>query len=119
MSMSNWEQIKTKVEENDDLLTFQMNELKEVAGRDRLGRKVRDEISRMLSGMGLAHIPKELPKSQNELVRLYKRGTPAGDLIEMVVYPNEINDFKLRTQLASNTIDYANIIEQIRELVAE
>lgn len=117
--MLTWDEIKKQVEENGNLLTVQMNELKEAAGRDRLGVHVRSEISRTLSGMGLAHIPKNLPTNQHDLVRLYKRGTPAGDLIEIVISPNETNDLKLRTQLGNNPIDYANIIDQIRELIAE
>jgi hypothetical protein len=117
--MATWEEIKSLVEENDNVLTISMNELKEAVGKDRLGIHVRSEISKTLAGMGLGHIPSELPSNQHDSVRLYKRGTPAGDLIEVVMAPSESNDRKLRDQLSGDQINYANIIEQIRELVAE
>jgi hypothetical protein len=117
--MATWDQIKASVEAGENLLSISMDELKAAAGKDRLGVHVRSEISRTLAGMGLGHIPNELPSNQHDSIRLYKRGTPAGDLIETVLAPGEANDRKLRDQLAGNQIDYANIIEQIRELVAE
>ncbi len=117
--MSSWDEIKKRVEANDNVITLQMVELRDAAGRDKLGVNVRSEISSIIAGMGLGHVPKELPSYQHESVRLYKRGTPIGDLIETVLTPGEQNDRKLREQFSSSSIDYAKIIEQIRELVSE
>ena len=117
--MAGWDELKGRVESNDNVLTVSMNELKAAAGRDRLGVHVRSEISKTVAGMGLGHIPSELPSNQNDSVRLYKRGTPAGDLIEIVITPGDANDRKLRDQLTTDDLDYANIIEQIRDLVSE
>ncbi|MDQ3507744.1 MAG: hypothetical protein M3494_06990 [Actinomycetota bacterium] len=69
--------------------------------------------------MGLGHVPQELPLFQHEQVRLYKRGTQVGDLIETVLAPGELNDKKLIDQIGDATDDYATIVEKIRELVAE
>jgi len=117
--MASWNNIKEKVEANDNVLTVTMTELRDAAGKDKLGVHVRAEISKTLAGMGLGHIPQELPSYQHESARLYKRGTPVGELIEMVMSPGELNDRKLREQFAESAVDYASIIEQIRELVSE
>ena len=117
--MSNWNEIKEKVEANDNVLTVTMVELREAAGKDKLGIHVKAEISKTLAGMGLGHIPRELPSYQHESVRLYKRGTPIGELIEMVMTSGEQNDRKLKEQFDENAVDYASVIEQIRELVSE
>ena len=69
--------------------------------------------------MGLGHVPQELPSYQHEQVRLYKRGTPIGELIETVLAPGQQNDSKLTQQFSSDAADYADVIAKIRELVAE
>lgn len=117
--MSKWDEIKNKVEENDNILTLSMIELRDALGKDKLGVHVRAAISNKLAGMGLGHIPIDLPGSQDELVRLYKRGTPLGELIEIVLAPGETNDRKLKEIFGAEKIDYASIIEKIRELVSE
>jgi len=117
--MANWDEIKNKVEENDNVLTVVMSELKEAIEKEKLGVNVRAKISKTLAGMGLGHIPREIPSSQDEYVRLYKRGTPIGELIDIVMTPGTNNDQKLKEQLNIDNIDHADIIEKIRELVSE
>lgn len=116
--MSNWDEIKKEVESNGNVLTVSMITLREAAGKDKLGVNVVKEISKTLAGMGLGHVPQELPLSQSESVRLYKRGTSIGDLIEMVLFPSESNDRMLKEQLDKELVNYASIIEKIRELVS-
>ena len=117
--MPSWDDIKNKVEAHDNILTTIMSDLKDAIGKEKLGTHVRNEISKTLAGMGLGHIPQVLPSYQHESVRLYKRGTAVGDLIEMVLTPSELNDRKLKEQLSKDGVKYITIIEQIRELVAE
>lgn len=71
--MSNWDSIKNQIEENGDISSFSMTELRDAAGKEKLGVNVRAKISKTLAGLGLGHIPKELPTYQHESVRLYKR----------------------------------------------
>ena len=115
----NWDQIKEAVEQNGNTKTFTMEELRDAHGAGKLGPHVRAAISSKLAGMGLSHVPKELPNYQHELVRLYKNGTPVADLIATVLVPGEQNDNKLRERFAEGDVDYAAIVEQIRELVTE
>lgn len=117
--MSTWDGIKERVEQQGDIRTVTMEELREAYGASRLGVHVRNEISRALAGVGLGHIPEELPSYQHEQVRLYKKGTTAGELIDTVLSPGEYNDNKLVEQLGDGQADYADIVQKIRELVAE
>ncbi len=114
-----WDEIKQSVENNGNLRTFTMEPLRNAHGFERLSRRACLDISKVLAGMGLGHVPQELPLFQHEQVRLYKRGTQVGDLIETVLAPGELNDKKLIDQIGDATDDYATIVEKIRELVAE
>ena len=116
--MASWDEIKQRVEENGNVVTLTMEELREAHGAARLGVNVRAEISSTLAGMGLGHIPEELPTYQNGLVRVYKNGTPIGELIRIVLTPGEQNDSKLTTQFGTGGVDHAAIVQKIRELVA-
>lgn len=117
--MANWDDVKKKVETNGNVLTLSMTDLKDAAGKDKLGVNVRAEISKTLAGMGLGHIPQELPSYQHESVRIYKKGTPVGDFIDTVMSPGESNDKKLKEKFPESAVDYTSIIDKIRELVSE
>ena len=90
-----WDEIKKQVEEAGGVLTLTMAALRDAAGAGKLGVHVRSNISRRLAAMGLGHVPTELPANQHERVRVYKRGTPVGDLIEAALNPGERNDESL------------------------
>ncbi len=117
--MKNWDEINQDVESTGNLRTVTMEELREAHGAGKLGSTICAEISKKLAGMGLGHIPIVLPRYQHEPVRRYKRGTPAGQLIETVLEPGEQNDRKLVGQVAETKTEYAAIVEQIRELVMD
>lgn len=117
--MENWDSIKAAIENNGSVLTVSMETLRNAHGAAKLGVHVRTEISSHLAGMGIGHVPRTLPTYQHEPVRLYKRGTPVGDLIETVLTPGEQSDKQLVDQLGESDVKYAEIIEQIRNLVSE
>lgn len=117
--MADWDEIKDDVEKNGNVLTLTMESLRDAHGAAKLGVHVRKEISSTLAGMGLGHIPQELPNYQHELVRVYKNGTVIGDLIATVLTPGEQNDTELVEQFGGANVDYASVVQQIRELVAE
>ncbi|MGC4089441.1 MAG: hypothetical protein QM756_16440 [Polyangiaceae bacterium] len=116
--MSTWDEVKSKAEKAG-VITVSMEELREAAGAGKLGIHVRKQISDRLAGIGLGHVPQELPAYQHELVRVYQHGTPVGDLIDTVLNPGSQNDAKLAERFGSDAPDYATIVEKIRELVAE
>lgn len=115
----NFDQIKEQVEKNGNVRTFTMEVLRNAHGAAKLGVIVREEISQSLVGIGLGHVPETLPNYQHEQVRLYKRGTPVGQLIESVLSPGEQNDKLLADRCGVQGPDYAAIVEKIRELVGD
>ncbi len=117
--MASWDEIKQKVEKSGNVVTLTMEELRDAHGAAKLGVNVREEISSTLAGMGLGHVPEELPSYQNEQVRVYKNGTPVGDLIATVLVPGAQNDSKLVNQFTQKGIDYAAVVQKIKELVAD
>lgn len=64
-----WDEIKHAVEKNGNLLTLTMQTLRDANGAQKLGSYIRDSISSTLAGMGLGHVPQELPSNQHENVR--------------------------------------------------
>ena len=117
--MINWDSIKEAVEKNGDVQTVMMEMLRDAHGSAKLGVNVRAQITSQLAGIGLGHVPESLPIRQDEHVRLYKKGTFVGDLIDEVLRPSEPNDKKLVERLDGSDVKYAETIEQIRDLVSE
>lgn len=109
-----FEVLKREVERNQGILTLQMGDLRDAYGVKRLGKLVLDGISRKLDGLGLGHYPIELPDSQNDYARIYKRGTPVSDIINAVLELSADNDKILREKSAS---DDSELLKQVRELV--
>lgn len=114
-----WDNVKEEVEKSGNVRTFTMEVLRDAHGAGKLGVHVRDQISQTLAGIGLGHVPVVLPNFQHEQVRLYKRGTPVGLLIESVLSPGEQNDISLVEKFGAQGPDYASIVQQIRELVGD
>ncbi|PMR74053.1 hypothetical protein [Billgrantia endophytica] len=114
-----WDEIKSEVEQQGNVITLSMEQLRNAAGASRLGVNVREEISSTLAGMGLGHIPVDLPAYHYEQVRLYKRGTAVGKMIDIMLEPGEQNDRQLTDRLGGDGPDYAAIVERVRELVNE
>lgn len=114
-----FDEIKAQVEAQGNVKTVTMDVLRNAVGAGRLGRHVRIEISKTLAGLGIGHIPAQLPNSQTDSVRLYKKGTPVGTLIETVLNPSETKDQELVDQVSKDGPDYAAIVAEIRDLVSE
>jgi hypothetical protein len=114
-----WDEIKAQVEEGGGVCTVAMETLRNANGAEKLGVHVREAIVSTLAGMGLGHVPRELPSYQHESVRLYKRGTPVGDLIDKVLAPGQQNDETIVAKLGGQVPDYAAIVQKIEELVAD
>lgn len=117
--MASWDEIKKEVEENGSVLTVTMETLREAADALKIGVNVQATIMKELAGVGLGHIPPQLPNYQDELVRLYKQGTPLGDLINMVLKPGKQRDAKLIEKFGGEPPDYASIVEAVREIVGK
>jgi hypothetical protein len=108
------EDIKQEVENNGNVLTLPVAEVRDAYGAQRLGVHVRANISKAMRGLGLGHYPQDLPDRRREPVRIYKLGTPAADLIEAVLSPSEESDEAIRERSSGEA---TKVLGDIRELV--
>jgi hypothetical protein len=76
-----WEQLRNEVVESDGVRAIEMGTLREIAGYGRLGSNVLQVLSAKLAGIGLCHLPLELPSNQEAHVLLLQYGTPAADVV--------------------------------------
>ncbi|TDD62076.1 hypothetical protein E1263_05545 [Kribbella antibiotica] len=83
-SYKDWEALKKAVDAGGGVLRVVMWELRHLEDAGRLGVHVRASISRNLLGLGLAHLPKELPSYQEQEAVIYKLGTPAAAVVDAV-----------------------------------
>ena len=109
-------EIRGAVEQNENILSMEMRELRDAYGAQRLKVNVRQHISDELASLGLGHFPEKLPDDQWGWVRLYKQGTPQAHLIQAVLNPGESHDNTLHAHVGDESED---IIRRIRELVCE
>lgn len=116
-NIEDYNDVANKVDENGGVISIKMEVLKRVHEVDRLGRIVRENISEKLNGRGLGHYPKRsLPSSQDDYVRIYRRSTEIGKLVEAVTDPGEPGDETIRKMVDS---DAEQTIERIQELVCD
>ncbi len=113
---SNMVEIGKAVDDNDGVLSLYMYSVRDAAGKGRLGVHVLRGISESLSGLGLGHHPEELPNDQNEMVRLYRLGSPIAEVLEAALYPGEDEDELLRERSTGTEVE---LLKQVRELVCE
>lgn len=112
---SNFKELKWEVVSQGDVLTVSMASLRDLVGKDRLGRNVAQSISRSLAREGLMHYPKPLPHYQEEFARIYTKESPIDDIIQAVITPGAGHDTILRQAVAAG--DDADKLDQIRQLL--
>lgn len=76
-----WEELRTAVITHHGVFRIEMGRLREIGGYGRLGTNVRQTLSGKLAGIGVGHLPADLPASQEQYVILYQYGTPAADVV--------------------------------------
>ncbi|MBX6388871.1 MAG: hypothetical protein IRZ08_07700 [Frankia sp.] len=79
-----WEELRAAVVSHYGIYRLSMGALREIGGYGRLGINVRQILSSKLAGIGLGHLPAELPSYQDRQVLLYQYGTPAADVIAAI-----------------------------------
>ena len=93
---SSIDDVKRAVDENFGLLTVEMKELRDIYARERLGAQVRERIKQDLAKVGISYQSEKagdaLPRYQDDLVRLYRKDSPAQALIEAARHPGKAAD---------------------------
>ncbi len=99
----------------EDIVVVQMQTLRSAANWDRLTQGAIDAIGDQLRGRALGVYP-ELSQDRWREVRVYKIGTPIGNLVESVTTPSDAGDRRLRE---AATKAGQEILQKIRGLVCE
>lgn len=81
---NDWHGLLTAVESNQGIHRVTVETLRQLEGRQRVGKHILKEIEDKLRTLGLGHLPRELPNRQQQPVLLYRLGTPASDVIQAV-----------------------------------
>ncbi len=115
----NLQNIKESIIANGNVKTFTMQVLRDAVGAERLGNQIRANISTQLAGMGIGHVPETVPNDQTATIRLYIKGTSAGNMIDTILTPGETNDQKITQQSAEQRTDLLNILNEIKDLVSD
>lgn len=82
--LSTWPEVVEIVNTHGGVAVVTMETLRDIDGYGRLGGTVRANIHRKLSAIGLGTIREELPDSGSAALLVYRLGTPASHLIEMI-----------------------------------
>lgn len=110
-----FEALREQTMANGNLLAVTMGELRAAHGATKLGVRIRGEIAEQLAGVGLGFFPgDELPSYQEQPVRIYRRGTQIGAVVEAVLRPTAGGDELLRDTAANEA---AVTLKQIRAIV--
>lgn len=123
MKYKNMKEVAAATEENGNLITATLLELREALEYNRLGVRVLGYIADGLDGEGLGYFPEwvldgaanEAPRS-GHVVRVFKKGTAVGDAITAVLAPTNKGDELLRESAGGEA---AETLKRVRELVAE
>jgi hypothetical protein len=113
---SSYDELIDWLGENDGVITCQMGSLRDAHGAGKLGINVVANIKEELEGRGLGHIPSELPQNQYAAVRVYKKSSPVGKIIDAVGTIDDRSDKFLRSMSKNES---EKILKKIRELVCE
>ena len=110
-----FDDLKQKVEKNQNVLSVSTAELRDIYGVKRMGIHVAAEIEAKLAGVGLGVTP-EIEADSWQNVRVYKLGTPVGDILNAANNPGEEGDRTLR-ELAEG--DASERLRQIKAMVCD
>jgi hypothetical protein len=114
--LNNYDELIEWLDENDGVITCEMGSLRDAHGAGKLGVNVVTNIKEELEGRGLGYIPRELSQSQTDLVRVYKKSSSVGKIIDAV---NNVDDRSDKFLRSLSKRESEKILKKIRELVCE
>jgi len=114
--------LKKLVDDNGNLMSVSMEQLRDAHGAGRLGKYVVDAIKNALKSNGLDTFPEELPNGQNACVRVYAAGSPIAKLYTAMTVLEDQYDMDTNHERDTEIRDAvdtekAEIISQIQQLV--
>ncbi len=133
-----WQELREAVDANGGVLRVSMWALREITGKYRLKVHVVAGISESLLDVGLAHLPPDLPRNQNEYVVVYRAASEAAAIVNAVragssseaaeealrkvnashkLKADRKNEEKLE-ELAAKVDELENLIKGLRDILA-
>ena len=96
-----WGELQDEVTANGNLLCVELQRLRGLTGKAKLGRWVAQEIAQNLRDRGLGYWPREILDVAEDLratqqLRIYMNNSKVGGLINAVLDPGEQGDGRLR-----------------------
>jgi hypothetical protein len=79
-----WDDLRAAVVDHHGVYRIDMGQLRRIGGYGRLGINVRMSLSATLAGIGIGHLPAELPPDQQLEVVLFQYGTPAAEVVAAI-----------------------------------
>lgn len=123
MAYENIEQLKESVTELE-ITVVTLQDLRDMTGYSRLGKRVLWEIGHELTNNGLGYFPaatiddNDSPR-QWDAVRIYKKDSSVGKVIEAVQSPTAENDTFLKEVASGENANAADILDKIRTLLED
>ncbi len=112
--------LRREVEAHGDLLTVSMEDIRRAHGRfGKLGPHVQIKLAEWLANEGMAALPQDLKRFQQEEVRVYRAGTDMAAVIEAVLRPGERGDKKLREIVSAGEPTARSKLDEIRAIVED
>lgn len=101
VTVGTWGELQDAVAANGDLLCVELQVLRGLTNKSKLGRWVALEIAKSLNDRGLGYWPREILDVGEDLratqkIRIYQRSSGVGRLVEAVLEPGEQGDERLR-----------------------
>lgn len=117
IEFDSYEALVAEVEAGGGIVTCYMASLRDAHGAGKLGVHVVNGISDELARRGLGHYPSELPVQQWSAARVFRLGTPIGNVIKAVLAVDESDSDDILRRLISGDAD--DKIQRIREIVCD
>ena len=114
---NSYDEIKEHVEHGKGVATVYAASLRDAEGAGRLTSSINVKISRSLEQRGLGHVPfaaSALPTSQWDLVRVFDKTSPLGQVLLAAHTVGEDSDERLRETVDGQA---AVLLDQVRTLL--
>jgi hypothetical protein len=115
--IDSFEDLGSVVDLKGGVYTVSASKLRDLIGNDRLGARVSVAILEALDAKGLSTFPAAGPFLKDDLVRVYRKGSPVAKLHEAIAAVGADSDKFLRAVTSKTKL--AGLVGRLKDLVAE
>lgn len=112
-NVKGWDELVHLLDANKGVCVVTMETLRDIDGYGRLGGTVRAGIAKKLASMGIGTFAGEnLPSDAAANVVLFRLGTPAAELVNVVQNASEDNSWRTRATYTADCLRRLNIMPE-------